>query len=243
MLKILNKEVTVTTEIPNLQGKYVVPVLDLVSNYQMDNLQYRLGFDSNTAVEALSFVDRVWVESLKLGYDDLIDMNGYAILYLVVDPSQRSIVGVKCDGQPVGGPNERMFTYWIKSDSPYLNVDFGTMYGFSLSEHTPVGRVDQLVKNDSLPDDLDRMFYAKSPFIVADKTLLLKSNLPQLGGQSKRHGGRTRNHNKQQKPRQLKQGYYLGEPEGPFSKVSEAVFGLTTGAKFVVYGDGTVKKS
>lgn len=243
MLKILSKEVTVTTEIPNLEGKYVVPVLDLVSNYKLDNLQYRLGFDSNTAVEALSFVDRVWVESLKLDLNDLIGNDDSAILYLVIDPSQRNIVGVKTIGQRIGGPDDRILTYWINSDEKYMNVDFGTMYGFSIMEHEPVSRVDQLAKRDSLPDDLDRMFYAKSPFIVADKTKLLKSNLPRLGGQSKRHGGRSHNRSKQQSNRVLEHGYYLGDPDGDFRSVKENVFKLATGRKFIVYSDGTVKKS
>lgn len=99
MLKILNSEVDVTTEIPDLEGKYVVPVLDLVSNHVLDNLQYRIGFDTDTAVEALSFVDRIWVESLKFDIDDVVFKDGSAILYLIIDPNARSVVGVKSNGQ------------------------------------------------------------------------------------------------------------------------------------------------
>lgn len=242
MLKILNNEVEVTTEIPDLEGKYVVPVLDLVSNHVLDNLQYRIGFDTDTAVEALSFVDRIWVESLKFDINDVVFQDGSAILYLIIDPNARSVVGVKSNGQIVGNKPNQMIVYWVDLQSPYLKTDFGCMYGFSVTEHQPVGRVDQLIKKDRLPDDLDRMFYAKSPFIVADKSLLLKSNLPKLGGRTKRYGGRNRNRNEQHASLKLEDGYYLGSPDGSHKKVNQATFKLMAGEKFVVFNDGEIEK-
>lgn len=242
MLKILNNEVTVTTEVPNLEGKYVVPVLDLVSNYKLDNLQYRADFDSNTAVEALSFIDRVWVEALTIDINDLFIEYGYAILYLVVDPKQRTVIGINAFGQVLGHGEQAMIAYSVNLDSPYFKTKFGTTYGFDFNVHEPIGRIDQLTRVDSLPDDLDRMFYAKSPFIVANKTLLMKSNLPQLEANTKRHGGRRPNRRKQQSSQSLEAGFYLNSPDNEPKRVTEQVFRLAVGRKFVVESDGTIKK-
>lgn len=242
MLKILNNEVTVTTEVPNLEGKYVVPVLDLVSNYKLDNLQYRADFDSDTAVEALSFIDRVWVDALTISIDDLFTYPGYAILYLVVDPKQRTVVGINAFGSLVGRGEEALVAYSVNLNSPYFKTKYGTTYGFDFNGHEPVGRIDQLTRVDSLPDDLDRMFYAKSPFIVANKTLLMKSNLPQLEARSKRHGGRKPNRRKQQLSQSLEAGFYLNSPDSEPKRVTEQVFRLAVGRKFIVESDGTIKK-
>lgn len=242
MLKILNNEVTVTTEVPNLEGKYVVPVLDLVSNYKLDNLQYRADFDSDTAVEALSFIDRVWVDALTININDLFINYGYAVLYLVVDPKQRTVVGIDAFGQLIGRGEEAMTAYSVDLNSPYFKTKFGTAYGFDFNSHEPIGRIDQLIRVDSLPDDLDRMFYAKSPFIVANKTLLMKSNLPTLEASTKRHGGRKPNRRKQQSPQSLEAGFYLNSPDSEPKRVTEQVFRLAMGRKFVVESDGTIKK-
>lgn len=242
MLKILNNEVTVTTEVPNLEGKYVVPVLDLVSNYKLDNLQYRADFDSDTAVEALSFIDRVWVDALTININDLFINYGYAVLYLVVDPKQRTVVGINALGQLIGRGEEAMTAYSVDLNSPYFKTKFGTAYGFDFNSHEPIGRIDQLIRVDSLPDDLDRMFYAKSPFIVANKTLLMKSNLPTLEASAKRHGGRKPNRRKQQSSQSLEAGFYLSSPDGEPKRVTEQVFRLAMGRKFVVGSDGTIKK-
>lgn len=243
MLKILNNEVTVTTDVPNLEGKYVVPVLDLVSNYKLDNLQYRAGFDSNTAVEALSFIDRVWVEALTIDINDLFQHYGYAVMYLVVDPKEKTVTGIDAIGDLVGRGEEAMFAYSVDLNSPYFKTKYGTAYGFDSYSHELVGRIDQLIRVDGLPDDLDRMFYAKSPFIVADKTLLMKSNLPRLQAATKRHGGRKPNRGKQQQSQSLEPGYYLRSKDGEPKRVTEQVFRLAIGDKFVVTSDGTIKDS